>query len=142
MMRKPLHPARSAGVGLVTAIFLLVVLSGLGVAMVALYTTHQASATLDIQGARAYPAARAGIEWGLWQRRRGTCPAGVTIVTMPDAPTLRGFTVAVSCTQAAGAPNAPATITAFACNMADANGRCDQPRNDPDYVRRQIEVQA
>lgn len=140
MMRKPIP--RSAGVGLVTAIFLLVVLAGLGVAMVALFTAQQAGAALDIQGARAYQAARAGIEWGLWQRRRGTCPAGATVVTMPDAPTLQGFTVVVTCTQAAGTPNAPATITSFACNMPDKNGRCDEARNHPDYVRRRIEVQA
>src|SRR5437899_3676273 len=61
---------RSAGVGLVTAIFLLVVLAGLGGAMVALSAAQQSSSALDVEGARAYQAARAGIEWGLYQNLR------------------------------------------------------------------------
>ena len=44
---------RSAGVGLVTAIFLLVVLAGMGVAMMTLSTAQQSSASLDLLGARA-----------------------------------------------------------------------------------------
>ncbi len=61
---------RQAGVGLVTAIFLLVVLAGLGVASVTLFTSQQASSNLDLEGAKAYQAARAGIEWGLYEQLR------------------------------------------------------------------------
>lgn len=150
MMRPPLHLARSAGVGLVTAIFLLVVLAGLGVAMVALYTTQQASSNLDLNGARAYQAARAGIEYGLFRRLRGTCtaqgccPGASSQVTlaMPADSELRGFIVVVSCNQAGG-PNTPANITAVACNMADTNNLCEGvPNNNPEYVRRRMEVSA
>ena len=67
---------RQAGVGLVTAIFLLVVLAGLGVAMVGLFNAQQTSSNLDLQGARAYQAARAGLEWGLFQQmRNNSCSA-------------------------------------------------------------------
>jgi len=140
MMRTPFHLARSAGVGLVTAIFLLVVLAGLGTAMVALYTAQQAGSDLDLQGARAYQAARAGIEWGLWQRRRGTCTAAPTTVAMAPGSSLAGFTVVVSCTPAA---NGPANITSYACNMTN-NGLCTDPEafNNPAYVQRHMEVQA
>jgi len=47
------HRARRAsGAGLVTAIFLLVVLAGLGVAIVTVFTSQQASSNLDVQGRR------------------------------------------------------------------------------------------
>jgi MSHA biogenesis protein MshP len=148
MMRTPLHLARRAGVGLVTAIFLLVVLSGLGVAMVTLYTAQQAGSSLDIEGARAYQAARAGMEFGLYQlRQRASCPgsASPTILAaqqFQNAPTLRGYTVVVTCAREQGMPNAPANITSVACNLVDANGRCDGAQNDPQYVRRRMEVSA
>jgi MSHA biogenesis protein MshP len=150
MMRAPVYLARCAGVGLVTAIFLLVVLTGLGVAMVSLYTTQQASADLDLEGARAYQAARAGIEYGLFRRLRGgctaagCCPGASSQVTlaMPADSELRSFTVVVSCNQAGG-PNTPANITSVACNMADANKLCEGvPNNSPQYVRRRMEVSA
>jgi MSHA biogenesis protein MshP len=151
MMRTPHHLARSAGVGLITAIFLLVVLSGLAVAMVALFTSQQASSSLDLEGARAYQAARAGIEWGLFQRRRATCAAataccqgaaGSTVLAMPAGTTLQGYTVVVSCTPSTGVPNAPTVITSVACNMPDAAGVCEGAPNNAEYVRRRMEVEA
>jgi len=151
MMRSPLHLARSAGVGLVTAIFLLVVLAGLSVAMVSLYTNQQASADLDVDGARAYQAARAGIEYGLFRLRRSGCDAATAsccpgtasqvTLAMPNDGALRGFTVVVSCSQAG--PNTPANITSVACNMTDGKGLCEGvPNNSPQYVRRRMEVSA
>jgi len=144
MMRIPLHLARSAGVGLVTAIFLLVVLAGLGVAMVSLYTTQQASSSLDIEGARAYQAARAGIEFGLYQLRQASadnCPAAPVILKL-NAPTLSGYTVVVTCARKDSAPNAPANITSVACNIVDGNKVCTDAPNNAQYVRRRMEVEA
>ena len=66
---------RSAGIGLVTAIFLLVVLAGLAVAMVGISGAQHSASALDVQGARAYQAARAGIEWGLFQSLRNPARA-------------------------------------------------------------------
>jgi len=151
MKPTPIPRARSAGVGLVTAIFLLVVLSGLGVAMVSLYTTQQASSDLDLQGARAYQAARAGIEFGLFQRRQVPGAAGCPGAAAPTilgaaqfqrAPTLQGFTVVVICVPGAGTDNPSANITSVACNMTDGQGRCDSAINNPQYVRRSMEVQT
>jgi MSHA biogenesis protein MshP len=151
MMHTPLHRARSAGVGLVTAIFLLVVLSGLGVAMVSLYTTQQAGADLDLAGARAYQAARAGIEFGLFQRRQVAGAAGCPGDQAPTilgaaqfqrASTLQGFTVVVTCIPGKGTGNPSANITSVACNMVDGQGRCEIPPNNPQYVRRRMEVQT
>lgn len=54
------------GFSIVSAIFLLVVLAFLGVAMVSFSTTQQQSQALDVMGSRAYQAARAGIEWAAY----------------------------------------------------------------------------
>ena len=134
---------RSAGVGLVTAIFLLVVLSALAVAMVAISGAQQTASALDVQGARAYQAARAGIEWGLFQNlRNGSCQPS-TSFARPEASALNGFVVTVTCTAiAAPANGAPALVrhvlNATACNLQPAGGACPNPSNNPDYVERQI----
>lgn len=140
--------ARSRGVGLVTAIFLLVVIAALAVAMVTVFTTQQTSSALDIGGARAYQAARAGLEWGIFkQARQGTCDAASSFA-MDGATSLRGFTVTVRCVKADG----PATdsgdedaldrwkVTATACNAPNTDGLCPNPVNTPDYVQRVMEV--
>src|SRR5665647_2630023 len=88
------------GFSLVSAIFLLVVIAALGTFAVTLSTTQQQSAALDVQGARAFQAARAGIEWGAHQvLRNGSCPASQLLAAMPN--TLANFNVTVNCASAA-----------------------------------------
>ena len=118
--------AMQRGFTIVTAIFMLVVMTLLAAAMVSFSTSQQMGSAADVLGTRAYLAARAGIEWGLYQvqatpaynfgwdpsstpaapkttdpnARR--CPGGSTVATtnsfVPPAPTLAGFTVTVKCT--------------------------------------------
>ena len=138
---------KSAGVALVTAIFLLVVLAGLAVAVVSLTTTQQATSIQDVQGQRAYQAAKAGTQWALFiALRTGPTPptpdvtlgcAGTYDVPMPAGTTLSGFTVTVSC----GTPaNGHIVITSTACNQP-ANGVCPNATRGPDYVQRVLTVQ-
>ena len=56
-----------SGFSLVTAIFLLVILASLGAFIVTVSGLQQTSSALDVQGSRAYQAARSGIEWGTYQ---------------------------------------------------------------------------
>lgn len=56
-----------SGFALVSAIFLLVILAALGVFMLSLSTTQQTTSTQDLQGSRAYQAAKTGIEWAAYQ---------------------------------------------------------------------------
>jgi len=133
---------REAGVGLITAIFLLVVLAGLAVAMVSVYTAQQSSANLDLQGARAYQAARAGLEWGLFQelRNNNTCNARSSFA-LPAGSTLSGFTVVVTCTSSGAASGLlQVVIRSVACNIADAQGNCT-PLSNPEWVSRTVETQ-
>jgi MSHA biogenesis protein MshP len=55
------------GFAIVTAIFILVVLAALGAFILNVFTNQQIGSALDVQGVRAYQAARAGIEWGLFK---------------------------------------------------------------------------
>lgn len=95
------HP--EAGFALPTAIFLLVVLAALGGYMASLSRSNQIGNALDIQGARATQAARAGIEWAAWhvvdpqnlQPAPTPCPVSPQLLTLGDA--LKGFTVTVEC---------------------------------------------
>ncbi len=80
------------GFAAVAAIFLLVVLTALGAFMLTFSNTQQLNSTRDVQGSRAYWAARGGLEWGLASViGAGACPASPTTLT------LEGFAVSVSC---------------------------------------------
>lgn len=133
-----------AGVGLVTAIFLLVVIAGLAAAMVSVFTAQQAGSALDVQGARAYQAARAGIEWGLFRQNNGAACAGSNSFALPGTSMLAAYTVTVTCTTVTGPGGDAATtvrrMTATACNQP-SGGACPAPGANLNYVERVIEVQ-
>jgi MSHA biogenesis protein MshP len=139
---------RSRGVGIVTAIFLLVVLAGLGVALVTVFTAQQTSTALDEQGARAYQAARAGIEWGLFRQMRNPAdpcagPASPATFALPAGTSLSAFTVTVVCIPITypGQPELTRRVLrATACNQPGANG-CPNPTNSVDYVQRVVEAE-
>lgn len=132
--------ARARGVGLITAVFLVVVLAGLGVAIMTLFASQQAASSLDELGSRAYQAARAGVEWGVYQQLRNNQCNGPTTFAFPSSATsLSGFSVTVKCTVSDSALVPRWIITAYACNQPGANG-CPNPSNSPDYVARQLEV--
>ena len=135
-------PGRQAGVGLVTAIFILVVLAGLAAAIVSMSSAQQAASSLDVLGARAYQAARAGVEWGLFQQRiNNSCLPGPTTFALPANTSLSSFTVGVTCNAnpISGQP-ANFRVTATACNGI-AGAACKGPGTSQDYVERMIEVQ-
>jgi MSHA biogenesis protein MshP len=81
------------------AIFLLVILAGLGAYAVNISTIQQNSAIQDVQGTRAYHAAKTGTEWAAYQIMQNT-PDNTVLPTCPATTTLSidAFNVAVSCT--------------------------------------------
>ena len=105
----------SRGFALPTAIFLLVVLAALGAFMLTMSSVQHTTAAQDVQGTRAYQAARTGMEWGIYQIMKPendnynktagfetphACAGAMTgspLTTLGG--TLAGFSVAVSCTQ-------------------------------------------
>ncbi len=80
------------GFAAVAAIFLLVLLAALGAFMLTFSNTQQINSAQDVQGSRAYWAARGGLEWGLASViGASACPAS------PTALALDGFNVSVTC---------------------------------------------
>jgi len=110
---------RQAGAGFVlpSAIFLLVILAGLAAFLVNISTTQNMTSAQDIQGARAYHAARAGLEWGLYQVLDPTnasvvAPGNAAWPNMPGCPAgavlaIGGFDVAVGCVSLPAGPPGP-----------------------------------
>jgi MSHA biogenesis protein MshP len=139
-----------AGISLLTAIFLIVVLAALGAIVVTVSGLQHTSSARDVMGSKAYQAARAGIEWGaykvLQQAFPGVCPPSTTI-PMPAGTDLTGLTVNVTCTPttadegartaAGGNPLEFYLITATACNQP----ACPNITNPgPAYVERQLQA--
>lgn len=148
MSRTPFH---QRGIGLVTAIFLVVVIAGLAAALVTVFTAQQTGSQLDQQGTRAYQAARAGIEWGLFRARMtpSNCAAS-TSFALPAGSMLSAFTVTVTCETVPGPGGDAATgvlaLRAIACNQP-SGGTCllnpaATANVNLDYVQRVIEVQT
>ena len=80
------------GFAAIAAIFLIVVLAALAGYMVSISNAQQASSAQDVQGSRAYWAARAGLEWGFASvTTASACPAASTTLPIED------FTVVIDC---------------------------------------------
>ncbi|MDD2832446.1 MAG: hypothetical protein PHD12_00370 [Methylotenera sp.] len=82
------------------AIFLLVILAALGAYALNISSVQQATSTQDVQGSRAYQAAHAGIEWGIYQVLD---PGTANLADCPAATSLNidGYNVLVNCNQSA-----------------------------------------
>ena len=96
---------RQLGFGAIAAIVVLVILALLAATIVSISTTQQITAAQDVQSARAWQAARAGNEWGLYKALKKEAwsvnPAD-TCITAPRNATLNltadtGFYVTVTC---------------------------------------------
>jgi len=78
------------GMSLVTALFILVVLAAIGGYMVLTAGVQGQTTVMALQGARAYHAARSGLEWGIYRDlASGSCNTGTFEVN--------GFSVTVDC---------------------------------------------
>ena len=154
------------GFSIVTAIFLIVVLALLGVYIVSVTGIQQTSSQLDVQGVRAYQAARAGIEWGAFQvldpgnASLGTpatcadtlpipmpaCPASPSHIGAGHANGLAGslssFTATVQCTQQADETEGNRRIVVYqivstGCNQI-SGGSCLTAVPATGYVERRL----
>ena len=140
------------GFGAIMAIVVLVILAGLAAALVSFGVTQQLTSAQDILSARAWGAARAGNEWGLYQALRPggiwTACSGASQLLNLSAET--GFWVMVTCDSTPynggeSAPGTPQVVRAYriestACNSAacpDAAGAIS-----PGYVERKRQVIA
>lgn len=119
------------GLSLVSALFLLVVLAGLAAVAVRIAGVQQQTVVMAMRSARAYAAARAGVEWAAYQAlTSGTCAA--TTLNLTEAG-LAGFAVDVTCDSTShvegSSSNTVYAIEAFARSGAYGT---------PDYTSRRI----
>lgn len=130
-----LHAARvdrQRGFSVVSAIFILVVLTAMGAAMLTFSNVQQTTATQDLQGSRAYQAARAGMEWGIYKVLRDppppaaapACFANGTSVSL--AGTLVGFVVSVNCSASAYSEGTN-TLTVYTITSTATQGTAGKP---------------
>jgi MSHA biogenesis protein MshP len=132
---------RQRGVGLASAIFLLVVLGGLTVFLLKVSGLQHSTSALDVQGARAYQAARAGMEWGVYRALRSTSCIPKSSFSLSGS--LSGYTVTVECaptpyTEVVPVTNTVYSLRATACNRPAA-GECPGAAG-PFYVERQLQA--
>lgn len=138
------RPSAESGFVLPSAIFLVVILAALGGYMVTLSRTSHMSGALDIQGARAYQAARAGMEWAAWQVVNlppvalpnpvpTPCPLPFPGSFTPTG-TLAAFTVTVTCVRTAH-DDGGALVEVYQVTSTATSGVPDTV----DYVDRQIQ---
>lgn len=135
------------GFSIITAIFLLVVLSFLGMAMVTFSTSQHQSSAMDVMGSRAYQAARAGIEWQAHFVVNSPLNAGAAIPQCAVGNNLGAlggklapFTVTVNCVATSFAEGANTIwiydVSAVACTEA----ACPSAAPGEGYVERVIGV--
>jgi len=125
---------RLNGFALMAAMFIIVTLAAISVYLLSISTGQLATVAQDEQGARAYQAARAGIDWGAFQVLRNASGAfATTTCTTPaasqtldlgtlGAPGGTSFRATIACTRTteteAGANVQIYVITATGCNRA------------------------
>ena len=118
------------GFAIVSAIFLLVALAALGAFMLMFSNTQHLTSAQDIQGSRAYWAAKGGVQWAAgFIVAKNACPAGNPEFT-------DGFTVAVSCTANAYVEGASTRTVYWVTSTASAGGAVGNVA----YVERQVQV--
>ena len=132
------------GFSLVTALFVLVIMGGLISFLISIGGTQHKTITYAVQGARAYQAAKTGIEWSLYQVFRNgagsSCPLapGTALLGIPDVSGtgMNGFNVTVSCNRTTHSEGAAAPYNVYVINALAEYGTL----NAPDYVSRAIQI--
>ena len=121
------------GFSLVPALFLIIVLAGLGAAAVRISMVQQQTVVLTMQSARAYSAARSGLEWAAYDAlNNGNCGSGSLAYTEGG---LDGFSVNTSCSSTSHTEGS-ATVNVYTINAFAWSGAY----GSPDYVSRRVSM--
>lgn len=130
---------RQSGFAMVSAIFILVALAALGAFIATVSSTQHVGSALDVDGARAYQAARAGVEWGVARALTNNCAPTTNLAA------LNGMAITATCVETVTGDAVEAglrslySITSTACNQPAA-GVCPGAAGPPNYVERRINV--
>jgi MSHA biogenesis protein MshP len=119
---------------LITALFLLVVLTVVAAAMVSLSNVSNDTTIKSLQAAKVYYGAKSGLEWGIQQAVPSSppvCPTSPTVLALTET-ALAGVSVTVTCSASTHtSPNTVYYLTSIA--TLGTLGR-------PDYAERRMEA--
>ena len=138
---------RKKGFALILAVFLLLTLAAIGTYLLTVSTGQTEAVSQDVQGSRAYQAARAGIEWGAYQvlqKSAGTfasnCAGGSASQTLTLAQGLSGYYAEVSCTSTGTEQEGASTLRTFRLTSTGCNVTPCSSAATPTYVNRQVQL--
>ena len=141
------------GLGMIAAIIILVILASLAGAMATFGTTQQLTSAQDVMSVRAWQAAKAGNEWGLymaltpgvgWASGVACTPSATPQTKVIDLTTDLGFSVTVTCAatkfnEGEDPPGVAKEVTLYTITSTATNGA---PVTSPGYVERRRVVIA
>ena len=135
-MKRSHNKRTQKGFSLVVVIFVITVLAVAVVFIQRISNVAVATNNLSMQGARAWQAAQAGAEWGIYQATNGNCAVSTTLNLTELS--LNGFQVTVGCNSETYT-EAMTTITIYTLDVLAEYGILG---TTPDYVSRKISVTA
>lgn len=140
-------PRRATGFALVMAVFLLVSLAAVGAYLLTVSTGQTGAVIQDEQAARAYQAARAGVDWGAFQILRnpgGTfasaCAGGSASSAFALPWSVAGFRAEVGCLRVGEETEGAVTVRVFQITATGCNRNPCGSGVDATYVERQLQL--
>lgn len=131
------------GFVVVSALVIVVMLAVFGIAMALMGSLQQRQTALDLETARAYQAAKTGIDWGLYQLHNPATPPACQTISFNAGGQLSRFTITVQCTSTVindGAqPLLVYVVQSNACNNP-TGGNCPGTTTRSLAVERQLRV--
>jgi len=134
---------KQKGFSLVSAIFIVVVLAALGSYMVTIGGANRATTSAALQGARAYQAARTGIDWATYTitraadqaTARNNCNNIINPASFsPASPVLVGFNITLDCSFTGHNQQGTDNVTVYRLTAVATSGSY----GDADFVQRRI----
>jgi MSHA biogenesis protein MshP len=131
---------RDRGFAAISAVFILVVLAGLGVALVAISGAQQRAQAYDVLGMKAYQAAQAGMENALYEvLHNGACPGTASYALSGS---LSDFHVQIACPSSPPAFNDGGSMTIYDITVTSCNQAVCPGTPGDGYVERQLRASA
>jgi MSHA biogenesis protein MshP len=127
---------RARGFALVLALFLIVGLAAIGAYLLSVSNVQVETGIMDEQGARAYQAARAGLDWGAYRvLRNGICPVGTTTI-----PLASGFLAEIVCTPFGLENEGGTSVSTYRIVSTGCNATPCASGTGAAYVERQLQL--
>jgi len=139
------------GLGAIAIIVVLVLLAGVAAAVVRINSAAQTTTAQELLSARAVQAARAGLQWGLWQAFKGTWTTCSGASSTIDMSSENGMRVTVSCNstlynEGESSPGVAQTMRLYTLDAVACNSSSSCPDNalvtQPGYVERRWQIHA